>query len=385
MRAIDGYIFRATIGAFAVIVISLTAFIWLTQALREIDLMTNQGQTALVFIEITGLLIPVLVLIIAPIAFLTAMTFTLNKFNADSEIVVVSAAGVSPWRLFVPFLASALVVSIIVAAMGVYVAPKSLRTLRAWAGQVRADLATSILQPGRFVTLERGITFHIDGRLANGQLTGIFIDDRRDPKERITVLAETGNVLKLVNGTVLGLGRGSLQRQAEGQPEPTFFAFDQYAFDLSRFTAGGGRMIGPRERYLWELINPEADDPSYKQRPGPFRAELHDRLTGPLYPLAFALIAYVFLGRPATTRQGRGAAIAMTIVCAATLRFIGFGCIIVAANNAAALFVLYGSLIATLVLSVVAISHGPANELPAVASKALSAIGRRLSPRPAPG
>ena len=43
MTSIDRYIFRTTFGAFALILISLTAFIWITQALREIDLMTNQG------------------------------------------------------------------------------------------------------------------------------------------------------------------------------------------------------------------------------------------------------------------------------------------------------------------------------------------------------
>src|SRR5437660_10378998 len=103
MTSIDKYIFRTVFGAFALILISLTMLIWVTQALREIDLMTNQGQAILIFIGMTGLLIPVLVLIIAPIALMVAVTYTLNKLNADSEMIVMSAAGISPWRLFVPF------------------------------------------------------------------------------------------------------------------------------------------------------------------------------------------------------------------------------------------------------------------------------------------
>src|SRR3954447_14007774 len=84
MTSIDRYIFRTTFGAFALIAVSLTLLIWVTQALREIDLMTNQGQAILVFIGMTGLLIPVLVLIIAPVALMVAVTYTLNKLNADS-------------------------------------------------------------------------------------------------------------------------------------------------------------------------------------------------------------------------------------------------------------------------------------------------------------
>ena len=61
MGSIGRYIFRTTFGAFLVVLLSLTAVIWVTQALRDIDLMTNQGQTVLVFIGITGLIIPLLI------------------------------------------------------------------------------------------------------------------------------------------------------------------------------------------------------------------------------------------------------------------------------------------------------------------------------------
>ena len=68
MGSIGGYIFRTTFGAFLVVLVSLTAVIWVTQALRDLDIVTNQGQTILVFIGITGLIIPLLILVIAPIA-----------------------------------------------------------------------------------------------------------------------------------------------------------------------------------------------------------------------------------------------------------------------------------------------------------------------------
>ena len=68
MGSIDKYIFRTTLTAFAVVMASLTGVIWITQALRGIDLMTSQGQTIVTFLGLTGLAVPVLVLVIAPIA-----------------------------------------------------------------------------------------------------------------------------------------------------------------------------------------------------------------------------------------------------------------------------------------------------------------------------
>src|SRR5262249_24884059 len=167
MNSIDRYIFRTTFGAFALIVVSLTMLIWVTQALREIDLMTNQGQAVLVFIGMTGLLIPVLVLIIAPIALMIAVTHSLHRLSADSEMVVMSAAGMSPWRLSVPFILVALLVSLMVGFIGAYLGPKGLRELRNWAAQLRADLVSTIIKPGRFTTIERGLTFYIRDRRPN--------------------------------------------------------------------------------------------------------------------------------------------------------------------------------------------------------------------------
>ena len=59
MGSIDRYIFRTTLASFALVLVSLTGVIWMTQALRGIDLMTSQGQTILTFLGITSLVIPV--------------------------------------------------------------------------------------------------------------------------------------------------------------------------------------------------------------------------------------------------------------------------------------------------------------------------------------
>jgi lipopolysaccharide export system permease protein len=383
MSSIDKYIFRTTFGAFALIVVSLTLLIWVTQALREIDLMTNQGQAILVFIGMTGLLIPILVLIIAPIALMIAVTYTLNKLNADSEMVVMSAAGMSPWRLSVPFILVALLVSIMVAAIGAYLGPKGLRELRTWAAQLRADLVTTIVKPGRFTTIERGLTFHIRDRRSNGQLIGILIDDRRNPKERATFLAERGEILENDRGTFLVLENGSVQRREAEKRDPAIVLFDRYAFDLSRFSGiGDGRNLTARERYLWELANPDPKDMLYLAQPGTFRAEFHDRLAAPLYPLAFAVLAYAFLGFPATTRQSRAFALGLTIAAVGALRFVGFGSTIFAAQNASAIVFLYASLAVAFAIGFFVIARGINIEPPKLLTDAVAFVTARFA-RPA--
>lgn len=391
LGSIGWYIFRTTFGAFLIILFSLTSVIWLTHALRDIDIMTNQGQTVLVFIGITGLIIPQLVLIIAPIALMIAMAHTLNKLANDSEIIVMNAAGMSPWRLFHAFLAAALVVSALVAVLAAYVSPKCIRELRRWAAEVRADLVTNIIQPGRFTTIERGLTFHIRERQPNGVLLGIFIDDLRDPTERATFLAEQGQILKSDKGTFLVLQNGSVQRHPSAEPDPTIVIFDRYAFDLSQFAgtqqgANGAQELSysPSERYEWELLSPDPKDPIYAKDPGQFPAELHDRLVAPLYPLAFMIITYAYLGAPRTTRQSRNMSLLSAVAAIAALRFTGFASMVFGVKSPPALALQYVALAAAFVLGLRAISRGMIIEPPAFITNTVGILTERLSRRFAP-
>ncbi|MBS0535606.1 MAG: LPS export ABC transporter permease LptF [Proteobacteria bacterium] len=379
MGSINRYIFRTTFGAFALVLISLTAVIWVTQALRDIDIMTSQGQTILVFVGITGLIIPLLVLVIAPIALLIATAHVLNKLSTDSEIIVMNAAGMSPWILFRAFMSVAIVVSIIVMSISAYFAPKGLRMLRDWLTEVRANVVSTIVQPGRFTPIESGVTIHIRERRANGQLVGIFLDDRRNPDERMTVVSERGELVDNDNGTFLVLQNGVVQRQQVGKKDPAMVAFDRYAFDLSQFSAGPQAVkYSIRERYLWQLLFPDPKDPYYIEQPGQFRAELHDRLIAPLYPIAFVVIAFAYLGAPRTTRQSRTMSMLGAVGGVALLRLIGFASTVFGANAPWMLVFQYVAVAFALGGGVYVIHRGLIIEPPAILNEWIAAAVARI-------
>jgi lipopolysaccharide export system permease protein len=326
MGSISRYIFRITFGAFLVVLITCTTLMWIVQALRDFDLVTSQGQTILVFIGITSLFIPFLIMTIAPFALLIAVVHVLNKLSNDSEIIVMNAAGMSPWLLFRAFMSVALVVSLLVCAIAAYFGPKGLRVLRDQMAKVRAEIVGTVVQPGRFTAIHGGVIMFIRERRTNGQLLGVFIDDQRDSKERITIFAEIGELLDSDNRAFLNLQDGILQRQQTDGGDPAIIVFDRYAFDLSQFAnAFQAVNYSIRERYLWQLIFPDPKDSSYIQQPGRFRAELHDRLLAPIYPPALVIIALTFLSAPRTTRQGRMLLIAQIVGWAALLRVVGMG------------------------------------------------------------
>ena len=377
MGSIGRYIFRTTFGAFLLVLLSLTGAIWLTQALRDVDLMTGQGQTILAFIGITSLIIPQLITVIAPVAVVVAVAHNLHKLATDSEIIVMNGAGMRPWRLLTPFVVVTVLASLMISTISSYVAPESLRLLRRWITEVRTDLVTNIVQPGRFTAIEQGLAFYIRERRPNGLLAGLLMDDRRDPLVRVTIVAELGEMVKNENGSYLLLQNGSIQRHETKQRDPSIVVFDRYAFDLSQF--GGTPAVikySVRERYLWQLISPDPNDPQYKEEPGQFRAELHERLLAPLYPFAFVLIAFAFLGAPRTTRQSAAWSLSAVILSVAGLRLIGFACTVLTVKYPLAALVQYTAVFGAMAASLYAISTGLIIEPPAILTRAVNNAGK---------
>jgi len=378
MGSIDRYIFRTTLASFALVLVSLTGVIWITQALRGIDLMTSQGQTILTFLGVTSLVIPALVLIISPIALMIAISHTLNKLATDSEIIVMNAAGFSPFRLFRPFFYATCVVALLVGFIAAYLAPDGMRRLKQWDAEITADVLTNILQPGRFAQLDQNLTIRIRERQPGGLLKGIFIDDRRDPKERATIIADHGTVMKNGEGSFLVLEDGNLQRFEAGKRDPALVAFGRYAFDMSKFSKAHDVTLGIRERYFWELLAPAADDPVYRQIPGQFRAELHDRFMAPIYPFAFAALTFAFLGAPRTTRQSRNFSIGGSILAVFGVRMAGFACSVMAVKSPAAPVLQYLMLFAAIGLSIWIIIDGIVLEPPPTLLEAIDQSNARL-------
>ena len=348
-----GRMFRTTIGAFVITLVSLTVVMWFSQAIREFDLMTSQRQT-------------------------TSTAHIINKLSSDSEIIVMNAAGVSPWPLVRPFLASGLAVAVLVASIAVYISPWSLRALRNWARQVRADILTNIVQRGRFTTVSGNLTFHIADRKPNGLLVGIFLDERRDPKEHATYLAEQGEIVKNDTGSFLLLEKGRVQRLESGQRDPRIVTFDRYAFRFGVGPQTNGVTYNAREKYIWDLLWPHANDAQSVARSGKYRSELHDRIATPLYPIAFVILAYAFLGPPQTTRQSRTLSLLALVGAVAVLRLVGFLSVIIGNRVPIALGTQHVALFGAMALGCWQISRGHAIEPAAFLSKIATMIGERF-------
>ncbi|HEX8662431.1 MAG TPA: LptF/LptG family permease, partial [Beijerinckiaceae bacterium] len=134
--------------------------------------------------------------------------------------------------------------------------------------------------------------------------------------------------------------------------DSSMIAFQRYAVDLAAFNQEESQTIyKPRERSTPQLLFPDDKELYYTIQAGRFRAELHDRLSTWLFPLALMFIAFAALGDPRTTRQGRGAAIALAVIAVVALRIVAFAASSAAVRTPWGLVGVYGAPILAVLIS----------------------------------
>src|SRR5690606_925160 len=193
---IERYIFRRIVSATALTFIALGTMVWLSQALRQFDLVTANGQAISTFFTVSALLIPVLVVVVFPVALLIAVIYAFNSLNSDSELVVINASGARQFALLKPVLVIGLIATILVSTMTLYFSPLALRRFTALLTNVRGNIISQFMREGTFMRLADGLTFHMRNRNSDGSLNGIFVSDDREPDKTMTYLAEKGALLE---------------------------------------------------------------------------------------------------------------------------------------------------------------------------------------------
>jgi len=128
-------------------------------------------------------------------------------------------------------------------------------------------------------------------------------------------------------------------------------------------------------------LRPDPRDPELRKEPGQWRAELHDRLISPAYPLAFMIVTFAYLGAPRTTRQGRTWSLVSAGGGVAALRIIGFASMVFGIKHPVALTFQYIAVFAATAFGLFAISQAAIIEPPAFMVRAVSSITDRLTRR----
>lgn len=348
MYRYNKYITKHLIHSTLLVTFSLTSIVWLTQALRFIDFMVNQGISIGVFLSLTLLLIPSLLLMILPPALFAAILFVYNRLALDSELVVLQSAGLSRWRLAQPALQVALLVTLLSYSIAMYFQPVSYREFRDMQAFLRNNYVSILLQEGVFSNPVDGLMVFIRERDRNNILHGILVHDNRQPGSSVTMMAEEGKLVETPQGPRFLLQKGNRQEVNDGKL--AFLSFDNYTLDISLYdNPAGTRIIDPQELWFDQLFAYDntlsAADNSKR------RAEGHQRILWPAYAMAMTLVAMAALLSGQFNRRGQWQRITVAIVLGVIVIFSSVGLRGVMALNPGLVPVAYANLLVPCLLA----------------------------------
>ena len=323
MRSATRYILLQVLGPLVFVTLTLTGVVWLSQSLRFIDRIVNQGLGVGTFLYLVGLLLPTALAVILPVALFCSVLYAYHRLSTDSELIVLFAAGFSRSALARPALIVATLATAILYLLTLYLMPLASRTFRDTQFEFRTSLAAMVLQEGVFNTPMAGLTVYVRERTADGELRGILLHDNRDPRQPVTMMAERGALVRTHEGPRFIMASGNRQQIDEGRRLGLLY-FDSYALDLSRF--GGEKAATwrePGERFLPDLLWPDPTNADDRQNWWRIISEGHRRLATPLFAVALTLIALATLLAGEYSRRGQTRRITVAALAAIALQVLG--------------------------------------------------------------
>ncbi len=329
MRRLNSYFLKESLYLSGLTATVLLVIVWLTQSLRFLDMIVNKGLSIMVFFQLTGLLVPMLLQVILPLAFFIGTALTLKRWHDDNELNSLFAHGYSRKQLVQPLMIASMLVVALSYFINLWALPISKTEFKELQHKIRHQEAHLLVQPGTFNQLGNGVMVYMRERDGYNRLRQLLVHDSRDPAQPVTWMARHGEVVASDNGQpMLVLEQGIRQDVAPNRV--SMLEFERHTLDITqRYGPLPERTAEADERTLYQLRGlGEKLSPQQRME---FKAEFHKRLLWPLLPLMFGCLMAIFMIRPQPPRMS-----SMRPVLMCSVIVFGLQALLMALNNMAA-------------------------------------------------
>jgi len=302
----DRYLLSQLLMLFGFFALVLVAVYWVNRAVGLFDRLIGDGQSALVFLEMTALILPNVMRLVLPVAAFAAAAYVTNRLSTESELVVMQATGFSAFRLARPVLVFGLIVAAMMAVLVNVLVPLSRAALAERQAQIAENVTAQFLRPGMFQFPTDGVAFYVRELTETGELRDIFLSDSRYRERRTSYTASKALLARSPTGPKLILFNGMAQTLAYDGQLLSVTRFDDFTYDLGAVLSPS--ILGSRDEALLSTAALLRADADAQAATGQSRAVLlyegHSRLAQPFLATAVAMIGFAVLLVGAFSRFG---------------------------------------------------------------------------------
>ena len=316
-RILDRYIVKELGPPFAIGVGVFTFFLVIDRIYQLTDLIITKNVPFALVMPLLLYMLPSFLALTLPMATLVAVLLVCGRLAGDLEVAALKASGVGPLRLFRPFLAVGVLVTLLIAWLTLAVGPWSSGAFQRQLFRILQSRASTGIKERTFSATFNQFVIYVDEvSPSQVRLRGLLVSDERNPEQSRIIVAREGRLLsdEAARRITLRFLDGSISESDVGDRRrfrQTYFSLYDMSLPIDSPITAASREEKPEKQLPLRQLISEADRLRHEgQIATPYYVELHKRFALPVAALVFTLVGFPLGIR--SHRGGRAVALALS-------------------------------------------------------------------------
>ena len=221
---------------FFLTIFTISAIIWVLQAVNYLDFVVEDGHGLLVYFKYTLLNFPKIISRIFPFALFISITYILIKYENNNELVIFWNIGINKYRFINFFIKISFLFVLLNILLSSIIAPLSQSKARSFLKNSDLNFFESALKPKKFNDIVNNLTIYFEEKDDNGGLKNIFLKEDISENSYQITYGKTGVSKLYADKKLLILYNGKSIINKQGKISE--FKFTDIDIDISRFSSG---------------------------------------------------------------------------------------------------------------------------------------------------
>src|SRR6056300_919282 len=275
------YFFLEFIKLFLLISLSLSILIWMTQAARLLELITEFGNPISIYIKYILLIYPKVYENIFLLSFAISLFFLVSKLEDTNELNIYWLSGISKHSIINFLVKIGILMIAIYIFISAFITPWTLGKSRMVLAQSKFSLINSLVKENNFNSPLSGLTIYVSKNDNKGNLENVLIYEKTR-----TIIAKTGEVLSNDEGNYLKLYNGITHEK--NNENISVINFENTIFDFSKYQMQNIKTLKFNERSTkWLYLNRNLSNAKLNE----ISEEFNKRLIKPFLILLICLVS----------------------------------------------------------------------------------------------
>jgi len=232
--------------------ISFAFIVWSMKAVKNLDIVSEDGHGFLIYFYYTFLMFPKIFSQILPLIFFTSLFYNLIKYENNNELKIFWINGINKVNFYNVVLRYTFLFFFLQIIITTFLAPHLQNKAKSYIKNSTMDFFPSLFQEKKFIDTVEKLTIFIESKNTQGDLKNIYLKDDSSTYPRI-IVAKSGRLTFENDITILRLYNGKfINMDSDGKSST--FNFEKTDFNLSKFNTKSTTYKKLQETSIAELL-----------------------------------------------------------------------------------------------------------------------------------